>query len=181
MTTLWERRSSVSRVKYTRLGDSNHPHEEGTGTFPDSSVLKTKEPAADGLSVRYITASSLLCVPDWKQPGAFPEVEAAEGGKAGEVWSAGGNTAVELGASGCPPSPPIPGRATSLAPPSNSVDGILAPGAGLSGQNSPQPAGLRLPRPQPLPGAGPAKSARPVRGPVREPLPDSARLHLLCR
>lgn len=47
-----------------------------------------------------------------------------------------------LGASGCPPSPPIPGRAASLPLPSQLRGWDLGPpGSRPGGQNSPQPAG----------------------------------------
>lgn len=81
-----------------------------------------------------------------------------------------------LGGSGCPPPQPIPGRAASLPLPANSLEGIPGPRRADRAARTPlsRLVGLRVATATATSGSGgSAKSARPVRGRVREPLPDS--------
>ena len=80
-----------------------------------------------------------------------------------------------LGASGCPPPQPIPGRAASLPLPANSLDRISGPRRADRAARTPlRLVGLRVATATATSGSrGSAKSARPVRGRAREPLPDS--------
>lgn len=89
-----------------------------------------------------------------------------------------------LGASGCPPAQPIPGRAASLPLPANSLDGISGPRRADRAARTPlrRLGGLRVATATATSGSrGSAKSARPVRGRAREPLPDSLLGRTCCQ
>lgn len=178
-----ERRSGVSRARHTRLGEPNHPAWRSTDTFPDSSDLKTKEPAAHGLasSKRHGLSSGFQ---NGSSRRHFRKWRLRKAERLARLGAAVGTLLGGLGGSGCPPPQPIPGRAASLPLPANSLDGIPRPRRADRAARTPLSllVGLRVATATATSGSGgSAKSARPVRGRVREPLPDSLLGRTCCQ
>ncbi|XP_043304608.1 uncharacterized protein LOC122687288 [Cervus elaphus] len=107
--------------------------------IPAVFTPKNQQPT---VSRQLSVTASLLSVPDRKQPEAFPEVGTEEGGKAGEAWSGGGNTAVGARRLWVPATP-TNSRSSSLPAPPRQLPGWIlgTPASRPGGQNSPQPAG----------------------------------------